>query len=153
SATASPDSSGDAAPDLDLPDPVRAMENFAPFTAHDEDAHMPPPPHREALRSLYGNGFQWASADDEFVLQYNNFTMVDGRLNAPRHQSLISDGVNIPLALNTLSGRATRLVEGTYTFGSSFAEPGSNTLKTVFAYITVPLDDRFNIRIGRQRIP
>jgi phosphate-selective porin OprO/OprP len=137
-----------------VPTPIRGMPGSVPFaTAASEGAQMPAPPITLPLRAVFGNGFQLATEDDEFLLQYNNFTLIDGRINLPQHQSLVSDGVGFPLALNSFSGRFTRLVEFNATIGNTFTEPGANTFKTVFLYANLHFDDRFMIRAGKQRVP
>jgi phosphate-selective porin OprO and OprP len=109
---------------------------------------MPPSPLKLPLRGTFGNGFEFKSEDEEYVLQFHDLTQFDGRFFLEGTQQRVRDTFVIPRQWFIFNGRLTRPFE----YYVAFAE-GFDTLNLLDAYLNLNYDKRLNVRLGRYKTP
>lgn len=109
---------------------------------------MPPPALKLPLGGTFGNGFEFKTEDDEYVLQFHNLTQFDGRFYLEGTQQPVRDTFVIPREWFIFNGRLTKPWE----YYIAFAE-GIDTLNLLDAYLNIHYDDRLQIRFGRYKTP
>lgn len=109
---------------------------------------MPPPSIAIPFGGTFGNGFEFKSADDEFVLQFHDLTQFDGRFYLEGTQEPTRDTFAIPRQWYIFNGRLTRPFE----YYVAIAE-GFDNLNLLDAYLNIHYDDRLKLRFGRYKTP
>lgn len=105
---------------------------------------------RLPLKAWLGQGFELASEDDEYQLQFHNETQVDYRLFDHTGQGTVHNGFFIPRQIWTFNGRFTKNVEYLASFQRGL---GSFELRDALMNFKVLDKDRLMIKVGRYRVP
>ena len=97
----------------------------------------------------FGPGFEWRSADDEYVLQFHNLTQVDGRFYQQGGQEpTVHDSFTIPRQWFMFSGR----LEKPYEYFVSI-QNAVDTVSMLDVFLNVHYDDRLQFKFGRYKTP
>ncbi len=105
---------------------------------------------RIPLNAWLGQGFELASEDDEYQLQFHNETQIDYRLFDHTGQGTVHNGFFIPRQIWTFNGRFTRNVEYLASFQRGL---GAFELRDALVNFKVLDKDRLMIKTGRYRVP
>ncbi len=105
-------------------------------------------PVRHPAHVAFAEGLEFTSDDQEFSLQFHNLTQVDFRGFPKADQGVLQSQFFIPRQRWYFTGDLTNLV-GFYTV----IERGYNSLDLLDAFISLRIDTRFNLRIGRMKTP
>lgn len=124
--------------------PVRSIGPTGPTsTSRGSRSRLP-------LKAWLGQGFELASDDDEFQIQFHNETQVDYRLFDHTGQGTVHSGFFIPRQIWGINGRFTRSVEYMATFQRGL---GSFELRDALVNFRVRGGDRLMLKLGRYRVP
>ena len=105
-----------------------------------------PPVHRAVVR--FGEGLEFRTEDDEYTLQFHNLTQVDYRGFPTQNQGVLQSQFIIPRERWYFTGNLTKNV-GYYTV----INRGYGSLDVLDAFISLRLDDRLRLRVGRMKTP
>jgi phosphate-selective porin OprO/OprP len=105
-----------------------------------------PPTRRATVR--FGEGLEFATDDDEYRLQFHNLTQVDYRGFPTKNQGILQSQFFIPRERWYFTGNLTKNV-GYYTV----INRGYGTLDLLDAFISLRVDDRLRLRVGRMKTP
>jgi phosphate-selective porin OprO/OprP len=106
-------------------------------------------PARTALESNFGPGFQFQTADEEFLLQVHIQSQIEARVwGDPNGGAPFRDGFYLPRQRIFFNGRITRPIEYVFSLNRGFGE--LNILET---FLNFHPDDRFQVRFGRYFTP
>ncbi len=100
-------------------------------------------------RSFREHGFRWRTGDEEFELQFHNETQLDFRAyEQPNSSPVNQTGFYINRMRLYFNGRLTKPIEY-----SVSVNKGISDLDLLDAYLNFNYDRRFQIRVGRYRVP
>ena len=109
---------------------------------------MPPTTLNLPLTGKFGPGFEFKTADEEFVLQFHNLTHIDGRFYEQGAQNPVKDTFAIPRQWWMFSGRITKPWEYFLSFQNGF-----DTINMLDVFINAHYDDRVQLKAGRFKTP
>lgn len=99
---------------------------------------------RIPLLGTFGPGFQFLTPDEEFLLQVEYESQVEGRIWSPNEDLVANSGVYLPRQRFFFRGRITKPVEYELSINR-----GLNNINLLNAYINLHFDDRIEFRFGR----
>ncbi len=105
-------------------------------------------PATRPARVAFGEGLEFTSDDGEFRLQFHNLTQAEFRGFPTRDQGVLQSQFFIPRERWYFTGDLTKNI-GFYTV----INRSYGTLDVLDAFISLRLDDRFGLRIGRMKTP
>lgn len=100
------------------------------------------------VTAKFGPGFEFKTADNEFVMQFHNLTQVDGRFYEQGNQSVTKDTFVIPRQWFMFSGRITKPYEYFVSLATGF-----DNVNVLDAFLNIHYDDRLQFRFGRYKTP
>ena len=99
--------------------------------------------------SFFDDGFKWSTEDGEYELQFHNETQLDIRAYEQANSSPVDQtGFYINRMRFYFNGRLTKPIE----YSVSLSK-GIGDLDLLDAYLNFNYDSRFQVRIGRYRVP
>lgn len=99
--------------------------------------------------SLFGEGFKWATKDGEYDLVFHNETQLEVRTYAQAHSDPVDQvGFFVPRMRMIFNGSLTDPIEYAVSINKGFGD-----LDLLDAYMNFNYDKRFQVRIGRYRVP
>jgi phosphate-selective porin OprO and OprP len=104
---------------------------------------------RMPLTGTFGPGFQWETADAEFLLRVHLESQIDARIWGQRNQIPGNSGFFLPRQRIFFDGNITKQVE----YELSINRGLGGTVNILNAFINFHFDDRFQLRIGRYFTP
>ncbi|OJW20862.1 MAG: hypothetical protein BGO49_29060 [Planctomycetales bacterium 71-10] len=100
-------------------------------------------------RSFHEHGFRWHTGDEEFELQFHNETQLDFRAYEQANSSPVDQvGFYINRMRLYFNGRLTKPIEYSVSVNKGLAD-----LDLLDAYLNFNYDRRFQLRVGRYRVP
>ena len=109
---------------------------------------MPARAYNFPLQGRFGPGFEWRSADDEYVLQFHNLTQIDFRGYEQAGQQPVHDTFGIPRQWFMWSGR----LEKPYEYFVSIQNV-IDTVNMLDVFLNIHYDDRLQFKFGRYKTP
>lgn len=109
---------------------------------------MPATSINSPLSGRFGPGFEFKTADDEFVLQFHNLTQIDGRFYQQGGQNPVHDSFSLPRQWWMFSGRITKPWEYFLSFQNGF-----DSLSGLDMFLNAHYDDRVQFKVGRFKTP
>jgi phosphate-selective porin OprO and OprP len=106
-------------------------------------------PSKSTLNSRFGPGFQFQSEDEEFRLQVELESQIEGRVWAQGDQVPANSGIYLPRQRMFFRGRITKPIEYEFSFNRGL----NNNLNLLNSYVDLHLDDRLHVRFGRYFTP
>ncbi|WP_435009729.1 OprO/OprP family phosphate-selective porin [Tundrisphaera lichenicola] len=100
------------------------------------------------LTGKFGPGFEFKTADEEFVAQWHNLTQFDGRFYQQANQSPTHDTFAFPRQWWMLSGRITKPFEYFISFQNGF-----DAISMLDVFLNIHYDDRLQFKVGRYKTP
>ena len=100
------------------------------------------------LTGKFGPGFEFKTADEEFVLQFHNLTQIDFRGYQQGGQATVHDTWAIPRQWWMFSGRITKPWEYFVSF-----QNGLDTVSGLDIFLNAHYDDRIQFKVGRYKTP
>jgi phosphate-selective porin OprO and OprP len=138
STTATPSSRGPLSPGQSSPPSPPPSDRF----------NMPPLFENKALTGKWGPGFEFKTADEEFVLQFHDLTQVEFRGYQQGGQEPTHDTFALPRQWWMFSGRITKPWEYFVSFQNGF-----DTFTGLDMFLNAHYDDRIQIKMGRFKSP
>ena len=106
-------------------------------------------PDKTATKSNFDQGFQWATEDGEFDLQFHHEAQLDIRAYGQSDSDPVNQfGFYIPRARMIFNGHLTKPIEYNVSINK-----GLGSLDLLDAYFNFNYDERLQMRIGRYRVP
>jgi phosphate-selective porin OprO/OprP len=99
---------------------------------------------RLPLQASFGPGFRLESADEEYMLQVEYESQIEGRVWSPAGATPANSGFYFPRQRFFFRGRITKPLEYEISINR-----GLNAINILNAYVNLHLDDRFELRFGR----
>ncbi len=129
----------------DTPVPDYTDGRFFPnFPAPGYPSPNVPGSRRLPLNGTFGPGFRLGTVDDQFRLQVNYESQIEGRAWGRTDQIPANSGIFLPRQRIFFSGNITKPIEYEFAINRGFG-----TFNLLNAYINVHLDDRLEVRFGR----
>ena len=100
------------------------------------------------LTGKFGPGFEFKTADDEFVLQFHNLSQFDGRFYEQSGQNPVKDTFAFPRQWFMFSGRIGKPYEYFVSLQNGF-----DSVSLLDAFINFHYDDRIQFKVGRYKTP
>ncbi len=110
--------------------------------------NMPPVTANLPLTGKFGPGFEFKTADNEFVLQFHNLTQIDFRGYQQGGQAPVRDTFGIPRQWFMFSGRITKPWEYFVSVQNGF-----DTVSGLDIFLNAHYDDRVQFKVGRFKTP
>ena len=110
--------------------------------------NMPQTTINSPLTGKFGPGFEFKTADDEFVFQFHNLTQIDGRFYEQGAQAPVRDTFAIPRQWWMFSGRITKPLEYFLSLQNSI-----DTVNMLDVFLNAHYDDRVQFKAGRFKTP
>ena len=110
--------------------------------------NMPQRTINSPLTGKFGPGFEFKSADEEFVLQFHNLTQVDFRGYQQGGQNPTRDTWEIPRQWFMASGRITKPWEYFVSLQNTV-----DTVNMLDVFLNAHYDDRLQFKVGRYKTP
>lgn len=128
--------------------PLAPGQSPPPNPAPSARFQMPPPNRNDPVTAKFGPGFEFKTADEEYVLQFHNLTQIEFRGYQQGGQSPVHDTFAIPRQWFMFSGRITKPIE----YFVSFQEP-FDAILPLDIFLNFHYDDRLQARVGRFKTP
>ncbi len=109
---------------------------------------MPPVFDNIPMIAKFGPGFEFKTADEEFVLQFHDLTQLEFRGYQQGGQSPTRDTFAIPRQWFMFSGRITKPWEYFLSFQNGF-----DTISGLDIFLNAHYDDRLQLKVGRFKTP
>lgn len=104
---------------------------------------------KTATRSKFDEGFKWQTEDGEFDLQFHSEVQLDIRAYGQSDSDPVNQfGFYIPRARMIFNGHLTKPIEYNVSINK-----GLGSLDLLDAYFNFNYDERFQVRVGRYRVP
>ena len=100
------------------------------------------------MTGKFGPGFEFKTADDEFVLQFHDLTQIEFRGYQQGGQNPTHDTFALPRQWWMFSGRITKPWEYFLSFQNGF-----DTFSGLDMFLNAHYDDRIQIKMGRFKTP
>jgi phosphate-selective porin OprO/OprP len=133
-----------AYPDTPVPDYTEGQ--FLPFSpAPGYPISNTSAARRLPLTGTFGQGFKFATEDEEFRLWFHLESQFDERLWSQRDQVPANSGFFLPRQRIFFNGNITRRIEYEFSINRGL----SGTINILNAYVNLHFDDRFELKFGR----
>ena len=130
------------------PGPLAPGQSSPPNPPASKRFDMPPVTSNLPLTGKFGPGFEFKTADEEFVLQFHSLTQVDFRGYEQGGQAPVHDTFAIPRQWWMFSGRITKPWEYFLSFQNSF-----DAFNMLDVFLNAHYDDRVQFKMGRFKTP
>ncbi len=128
--------------------PLAPGQSSPPNPAPSARFNMPAPNRNDPVTAKFGPGFEFKTADEEYVLQFHNLTQIEFRGYQQGGQTPVHDTFGIPRQWFMFSGRITKPIE----YFVSFQQP-FDSIQPLDVFLNFHYDDRVQARIGRFKTP
>ncbi len=128
--------------------PLAPGQSSPPNPAPSPRFQMPATTINSPLTGKFGPGFEFKTADDEFVLQFHNLTQIDGRFYQQGGQAPVRDTFAVPRQWFMFSGRITKPWEYFVSVQNGF-----DNVSGLDFFLNAHYDDRVQFKVGRFKTP
>ena len=128
--------------------PPTALSSPPPVPPPSTKFNMPPDFFNFPLKARFGQGFEFRSADDEFVLQFHDLTQIDYRGYTQGGQQPVKDTFAVPRQWFIFSGRLGKPYEYFVSVQDAY-----DTILPLDVFGNIHYDDRLQLKVGRFKSP